>query len=99
MKAKQKTKLVICYEYNRDTTPVDKQIAKIKDWANYGVKYGKLNISFTLGEIKVNDTIAEFSLFINKEEEKGIINYFLSVIGYEFIYYCYPVELKQAKKE
>ena len=98
MKTKQKTNLVICYEYNRDTTPVNKQIAKIKDWANYGVNYGKLNISFTLGEIKINDTIAEFSLFINKEDEEEIIRYFLSVINYEFMYYCYPIELKRAKK-
>jgi len=96
MKPKLNRQIVICYEFDRDTTPINSQIAKIKEWCSIFVHWGKLNISFALGSSSKYDkgSIAEFSVFVNDTQIQKTIEYFDSVISYEFKYYIINVELK-----
>ena len=96
MKKKLNRQIVICYEFDRDTTPINSQIAKIKEWCSIFIHWGKLNISFALGQSSkhINGSIAEFSVFVNDTQTQEVIQYFDSVIGYEFKYYIINAELK-----
>ena len=97
MKPKLNKQMVVLYEFDRDTTPINSQIAKIKDYCSIFVHWGKLNISFALGSSSKydNGSIAEFSVFINDTQIQETIQYFADVIEYEFKYYIINVELKQ----